>query len=82
MKILKLREYLNPIMIQTYGILGVCGYKTVTCYDTAIYKVCPNPEDIERSESIEKSFEQGYYINKEAYSLTKEQFEDPEFWNS
>jgi hypothetical protein len=77
-----MKEYLNPKMVEIYGILELGGYKNVICYDKLIYKVCPNPDDIERSESIEQQFKKGYYINKQVYSLTKEQFEDLNFWHS
>jgi hypothetical protein len=75
-------EYLNPRMVQTYGNLNKPNYKDISCYDGIIYKVCPNPDKDEICKTIESRYKNGLYIDKKIFSLTKEQFENPKFWNS
>jgi hypothetical protein len=79
-------QYLNPRMVQSYGIeefqYNNTQYKNVLCYDGVIFKVCPNPDNKEICKIIEDRYKNGLYIGKKTFSLTKEQFEDRNFWNS
>jgi len=78
-------NFLIPEMVRKYGLVGrYGGYITVTCYDRLIDKnwICPSPNNRLRSERAEDQYERGVYVSKQDYTLTKEQFDDPSFWQS
>ena len=54
----------------------------VVCYHNLLYWVCPNPNDKSRSEQIDESYGQGYYVTKETLKIPKSVFDDQENWNS
>ncbi len=74
---LKKNQYLNPGMVEKYGT-APSPDKIVIVYDNSVYKICPNPDDISRSESIK---EQDAFDCCQRFCLTKEQFDNPDFWN-
>jgi hypothetical protein len=74
-------KYLNPMMVRSYGReTPFSGSKSVICYDNLSYKICPNPDNIQRSESLKKQMKEGYYVSAKTYFLTQDQFDDPNFW--
>jgi hypothetical protein len=75
-------QYLNPDMVLKYGVLNKNGYKNLTIYEGSIYNVCPNPDNLDKCKNIENQYLLGSYLSKNTYSLTKEQFEDLNFWKS
>jgi len=76
-------DFLNPKIVQKYGKLYTygCYCKVVTIYNSGIDKVCPNPNNRTKCESIEDQYNIGIYVSKQQYILTKEQLEDSKFWN-
>ncbi len=68
-------------MVEKYGTTpspDKIPYKVVTVYDNSVYKVCPNPDDIFGSKSIERQYQTD---SKQQFCLTKKQFDNPDFWN-
>lgn len=55
---------------------------TVTCYWNMRWWVCPNPLDDERSQSLENQYDQGWYVEKETFAITRRQYDDDALWNS
>ena len=77
-----LKQFLNATMVQRHGILGrYGGYTVVTLYDNLIYKVCPNPFNSKRCDEVEDQYEKGIFAYQQDFTLTKEQFGNPKFWN-
>ncbi len=81
-------NFLNPEMVRQFGNLGrYGGYVTVTCYNRSRLlheprTLCPNPDNFEICQKVENQYGRGIYVSKQDFTLTKEQFDDPNFWNS
>ena len=54
----------------------------IRCYFNLRWWVCPNPDDKERSTSIEKQYNEGYYVNYEDYYIKEGDFLNSQNWNS
>lgn len=78
-----MRNYLRPAMVEKFGKASpdLTANIEVCCYNRGMYKVCPNPDDAKRVQSAEEQFCKKTYISKQSYYLTKQQFQDPSFWD-
>ena len=81
-------EFLNPAMVEAFGtplvVARGCtdGMLMVSVYDRLIFKVCPNPNRPDIWTDIEQQYRNGEYSTKSYHYITKNQFQDPAFWNS
>jgi|SRR6185437_5622981 len=76
-------EYLNPEKVMQMRKLGnECCAHEVTCYFNLRWWVCPNPQDVDRSQNLRKQYSEGWYVEFKKFCLTSEQFRDKDNWNS
>lgn len=77
-------EYLYPKAVKDHGAQKCGGSATikVTVYKGLTRDVCPNPHNEEKVSHAENQYNSGCLVGRSTYYLTKEQFENPEFWNS
>lgn len=68
--------YLSPPCVKKFGKPyepNAFCIETV-CYDNGLFKVCPDPKDKRRSNSIETMYESGRYIHRDTVCLTMQAY--------
>jgi hypothetical protein len=60
---------------------AVGGNIEVNVYKNVLFDITPNPSDPEICLSVEKVYATGYFMSKETYHITEEQYNDETFWN-
>ena len=79
-------EYLNYEKIKNLSAKNdpnnnECSIR-VQCYTNGLWWVCPNPEDINRSKEVKKSYDLGMFISFVYLNIKKDDFCNDENWNS
>lgn len=75
------KEYFNPNKAKELdGCELEC--KVVRCYNNGLWKVCPNPDDTKRTQSMKQQCDEGKFIGFEDFCIEKTQFDNKKNWNS
>ena len=77
------KQYFNPQKGSELDKGYTCNScEKIKCYFNGLWYVCPNPKDKSRSESLQKQYENGVYINQKNYYISQEDFSNSDNWNS
>lgn len=72
-------RYLNPLKIKEEAKGGPIK---VVVYNNLMFDVVPDPKNQEKCIDAERRYSMGYYVHRNTYFMTNEQYNDKSFWNA